>query len=248
MRNDIATDIKVSYESLLISLDKSINTLQSNFYINKICLSYLKMICLEGVCFAILNNEKLKCKIDEYRLFNDIEYQFISHFPDYNNYFWYDMNEDAKIFFKLFDTYEIPFIQVRSEEIKRKPTFMLSTPTIPVCDYDKEALKVILIKHFSPPEYFVQGIEDILKYLITNNREKELQKINECLQHQEFLFKDMAIVEKVVSISKLLSDETIDGRIKLYVLHSLQVILDEQEKLHKKMGVTPSITHIDLLA
>lgn len=267
MRIDTDIDTEVLYDSLLISLDKSISTLQSNYYINKVCLAYSKMLCLEAVCFAILNNENIRCKIDEYRLLQNIEHQFFAHvdgasyFSQRDNHLrydtWYDMSNDehAEIFFKLFDTHEMPYIQIQktdysSNQHDRKnfgAPLTVTSGAIPAHDFDNEALKIVLVKHFSPPEYFVKGIEDILKYLITNNREKELQIINVCLQHQEFLLQDMIIVEKVVSISKVLNDENIDARIKLYVLHSLQVILDQQEKLHHKMGITPTITHVDLL-
>ncbi len=103
-------------------------------------------------------------------------------------------------------------------------------------DFNHDALKLMTLKHFSPPVYWVNAVDNILNYLITNKRKEELHKIQMCLQRQEYLYKDAIIVEKIVSISKLINDENVSDGVKIYVLNSLQMILYEQEKLHKKNG------------
>lgn len=247
------------YECLCISLDNSISTLQSNYYINKVCMTYSKLIILNEICFSLLNCVNVSCAIRDYELgCNDYSVLTDSLFDNEKNNIlsrWYNLcdYEDVKIFFKLFDSLEMPYIHIMENDIIERTTNGISitvnvSPTIRIAhDYNEDALKVVLVKHFSPPEYLAQGIEDFLKYIITYKREEEIRKINECLKCQEFLYKDVIIVEKIVSISKILSDEEVDGRIKQYVLNSLQVILDEQEKLHQKMGITSTITHVNML-
>lgn len=62
----IDIDLSLLNDSLLIKLNRSISTLESNYYINNVCLAYSKLLCLEGICSALLQYEKIKCKINEY--------------------------------------------------------------------------------------------------------------------------------------------------------------------------------------
>lgn len=139
----------------------------------------------------------------------------------------------------------MPHVHIQRE--KGIDKFSLADKVFLAHDYNNDALKILYIRHFSPPDYFVRALEYILDYLTTNKREEELIKIKTCIQYQEYLYQDMIIVEKVVSISKILHDDNVDHSLKIYVLNSLRMILEEQEKLHKKMGITPTITHVDLL-
>lgn len=258
---NIDIDLSLLKDSLLINLNRSISTLESNYYINKVCIAYSKLLCLEGICSALLQCERLVYTINAYEVdrlksFIDTpdylgnEFDIYSKAAIYCDFAFsktYDLSDyrEAKIFFKLFDAFELPFVYMKkASELGR---FSLATLESIAHDMYKSALKILLVRHFSPPEYFVKALDYIIDYLITDKREEELKKINVCIQHQEYLYKDMAIVEKVVSISKVLSDENVDHRIKIYVLNSLRMILEEQEKLHKKMGITPTITHVDLL-
>ncbi len=412
-------------DALHISLNKSISTLESNYYINKVCLSYSKLQCLSTICDEFINNNNTMLKIYEYKLGSQRRIQHNIKYIDFNHNEtsekWLNMfnNEDMQFFFKQFNTFKMPLVFINKiyyehrhianinlpsqnvffhktifgknaekstmkdfncmsirKKIERNPTVPIKTvytkkngkhpiqiknikgkvsyrikkirkkrkfalqietkyikefvnhlnlrkrnPTVsvktvntkrnnihPICakdikrktncrvielrkkrsvspqikkifptfvahtispcfwdnnvngtetklsehilahDYDTDALKIITMKHFSPPEYVVKALENILNYLITNKREEELHKIKMCIQQQEYIYKDLAILEKIVSISKVLQDKDIPDGIKIHVLNTLQIILYEQEELHKKMGISPTITHIDLLA
>lgn len=112
-------------------------------------------------------------------------------------------------------------------------------------DYNRNALKLFAIRHNSPPQYFVQALEDLLEYLLTYHRTEEIHKLEMALKQQDFLYKDALIVERIVYLSKFLHDKDVPPQIKHYVSNSLLSILKEQENLHRKMGMTPTITRID---
>lgn len=262
MKLDIDFKLGTTYDKLLIHLNKSITTLESNYYINNVCLSYSKLVCLEEICSLFLydwhgRHLQIMYSIEEYQWGKQWYYEILhdSSHKNYDSNKWYDLreNEDAKTFFELFNSFEMPLVYIKVVNTFRS---IISVPiripeeknyVILLHDFNINALKIEYVEHHCPPKYIVKGVEDFLKYLITNKREEEIQKIEICRKRQDYLCKDMAIVEKVVSISKILSDEEVDPRIKLYVLNELQVILEEQKKLHEKMKITPAIEHIDLL-
>lgn len=281
MQLDIGIENEVLYDSLCINLDQSITTLQSNYYINQVCLAYSKFYILEMISQLILNFDAIECTIEEYDfihksnfMFNEqsslfVKDKFSDNISQYVKVFnfdnddpaaskWYDFSdcEDIKVFFRLFDAFERPLVYVREKEKKTSVRYVHTLKTsissrfssnnaVLVHDFNINALKVLRVKHFSPPEYIVKGIEDLLKYLITDKREEELRKLELCLKRQEFLYKEMDIVEKVVSISRVLNDDNVDGRIKLYVSNTLYTVLEQQNKLHEKLGIKPTIEHID---
>lgn len=254
----IDTGSKTISDELSIILDKSITTLEAIFYINNLCVSYSKIICLNEICSYLLCKDKVEFGIIKYDIGGAIKKDYLNraymHLPIKKDV-WFSMDDyvDISNFFSLFNKFETPLIRVRrvfGSQFENNGQFRFKVPYenmhyYTLHDYRTDALKLIGLKHNSPPEYFVNALESILEYLITNKRDQEKNKIEMCIRKQEYLYNDITIVEKVVSISKVLKDENVDDRIKLYVLNSLQIILDEQEKLHKKMGITPQIIHID---
>lgn len=261
MENNINIRTKTLCDDLLIKINENLNTLESNYYINKVCMAYSKLISLNEICTLFIYESNAKCSIAEYKINQRLkEVEVINYFKIVNetiSSIWFCMNniDDIRIFFKLFDAYIMPKIYVKNRkssieangEIIFKSYSSSFTNEKLLHDFEFDAMKIKLLRHFSPPQYFVSAIEDVLKYLITYKRTEEMRKIEICLKHQEYLYKDMVLVEKIVSISKILIDENVDGRIKMYVLNSLQMILNEQEKLHNEMGISPTIEHVDLL-
>lgn len=259
METSTSKESAMSYDELIIKIDKALNTLESNYYINKVCLSYSKLICLNEICFALLNDKNIMCEINEYVMggYNTLLDELGANDSVYigdENIRWFHMYnyEEARTFFKLFDVLEMPLIYIKSESSENKwygnSLASYSFQKYLIHDYNINSLKIEMMKHFCPPQYFVKALRDILDYLITNKRTEELHKIEMCIKQQEFLYKDVVLVEKVVNVSRALNDDKLDGRIKLYLLNSLQTILIEQEKLHERMGVAPTINHLDLFA
>lgn len=247
--------MKTSYEigslceELQICVDKSISTLESNYYINMVCLSYSKLMCLDTLCLYLLKGH-MKFAIKDYEL----GCQEYMNFSEKKNMKIYNLsdNYDQTLFFKLFNAFDRPLIYANVKYDLRRPRVrgLHTNKSIEIdeliYDYDKNVLKVEGLKHLSPPEYFVRAIEDVLKYLITSQREEEIRKIDKCLKYQEYMIKNIEIVEKVVNLNRMLNDERMNPRIKYYVLEEVNNTLNVQAKLHEMMGITPTIKHLDI--
>ncbi len=109
-------DIKVKRKStkdvLQIKLNKSISTLESNYYINHICLAYSKIKCLDEICKVILTNKTALFKVEKYQF----GCQKISYFD--NSYAeWLNIynSDEAKTFFELFNTFKMPVVYFKKD-------------------------------------------------------------------------------------------------------------------------------------